>query len=60
MSARSIIEVVIGVAVLVAAILAYRRGGTQGAVLLLVVALLLLIHGLGLLEYRPSPAELGR
>ena len=34
--------------------------GSQGAVILFVVAVLLAIHGLGLLEYHPSQAELGK
>jgi len=60
MTTASIIEVAVGVLVLAGAILLYRRGGTQGGVLLMVLAALLLIHGFGLLEYRPSPAELGQ
>ncbi|HET9810140.1 MAG TPA: hypothetical protein VFP53_00400 [Sphingomicrobium sp.] len=60
MTAGAIVETAIGVALLVAGVIAYRRGGSQGAVLLFVVAALLLIHGLGLLDYRPSPSELGR
>lgn len=60
MSTGSIIEVAAGVALLVVGAVAYRRGSTQGAVLVLVAAALLLIHGLGLMEYRPSPAELGQ
>lgn len=60
MSALSIIEVAVAVALLVAGVVVYRRGGSQGAVLLFVVALLLLVHGLGLMDYRPSPAELGQ
>ena len=60
MSATSMIEVGVAVAMLVAGIFVYRRGGSQGAVILFVIAALLLIHGLGLLDYRPSPAELGQ
>jgi hypothetical protein len=67
MTNASMIEVAIGVALLAAGIWLYRRRtpedggyGSQGAVVLFVVAALLLIHGLGLLEYRPSPAELGQ
>ena len=67
MSTGAIIEIAIGVALLVAAIWLYRRRtaedrqyGSQGAVLLLVVAAILLIHGFGGLDYRPSPAELER
>jgi hypothetical protein len=29
-----------------------RRGGSQGAVILMVIGAILAIHGLGLLEYR--------
>jgi hypothetical protein len=31
--------------------------GSQGAVILLIVGLILAIHGLGLLEYRPMGSE---
>lgn len=34
--------------------------GSQTAVLLIVVGLILAIHGLGLMEYRPSEGELSR
>ena len=62
-------EVAAGVAMLVAAIWLYRRPapateegsgnyGSQGAVILLVIAAILLIHGLGALEYHPSQAEI--
>ena len=60
MSATSMIEVGVAVAMLVAWVFVYRRGGSQGAVILFVIAALLLIHGLGLLDYRPSPSELGQ
>jgi hypothetical protein len=62
-----VIEVVAGIAIIAVGIWLYRKGaredaqhGSQGAVLLFVVAALLLIHGLGLMEYRPSAAELGQ
>ena len=58
MTIASIIEVVVGALVLVGAILIYRRGGTQGGVILMVIAALLLSHGFGLLEYRPSASEI--
>ena len=45
---------------IVAGIVLYRRGGNQGAVLLFVIAVIVLIHGLGFMEYRPSAAELNR
>lgn len=67
MTATDMIEVAIGVLLLAAGIWLYRRRtpedggyGSQGAVLLFVIAALLVIHGLGLLDYRPSPAELGQ
>ena len=59
MSTGAIIEVAVAVALLVVAVIAYRRGSTQGPVILFVIAALLLIHGLGLMEYRPSAAEIG-
>ena len=65
MTLPTIIELVAGVALIVAAVLLYRRRGrddpqhgSQSAVLLLVIGAILLIHGLGLLEYRPSAAEI--
>ena len=60
MSIGAILEVVAGVAMIGGGAWAWRRGGSQGGVLLLVVAAIVLIHGLGLMEYRPSPAELGQ
>jgi len=50
-----------GIVFLVAGILLYRRRGkadpnhgSQGAVILLFIGAILAIHGLGLLEYRPT------
>ena len=69
MTAREIIELVAAVAMVVAGVYLYRRRpaegddgqyGSQGAVILFVVAVILAIHGLGLLEYHPSAAELGQ
>ena len=67
MTPTTIIELVVALALIVGAILLYRRRGrddprhgSQSAVLLLVVGLIMLIHGLGLLEYRPSAGELGQ
>ena len=57
------VELAVAVAFLVAGVLLYRRRdksdayGSQGAVLLFVVAAILAIHGLGLLKYRPSASE---
>ena len=67
MTMREIIELVAAVAMVAAGIYLYRRRpadgdqyGNQGAVILFVVAVILAIHGLGLLEYHPSAAELGQ
>ena len=65
MSLGNILELVAAAALIVAAIWLYRRRGrddpnhgSQSAVLVLVIGIVMLIHGLGLLEYRPSAAEL--
>ena len=64
MSTASILEVAVGIAMLIAAVVIYRRRdksdsyGSQGAVILMVVAAILLIHGFGAMEYRPSQSEL--
>ena len=67
MTTTQVIELVAAVAILAAGVWLYRRRpadgdqyGSQGAVILFVVAVLLAIHGLGLLEYHPSQAELGQ
>ena len=67
MTPREIIEVLLAVVLIAVGIWQYRRRsadgsryGSQGAVILFVVAALLLIHGLGLMEYRPSRSELGQ
>ena len=65
MSIAAMIEIAIGIVMLGVAIWLYRRPspdgdryGSQGAVLLIIVAAILLIHGFGGLDYRPSPNEL--
>ena len=73
MTTQQVIEVAFGIAIAIAGVWLYGRRptaagaegddgqyGSQGAVLLFVVAALLLIHGLGWLEYHPSAAELGQ
>ena len=67
MNAREIIELAIAAALIVWGVMLYRkrsadgsRYGSQTAVILFAIAALLLIHGLGLMEYRPSRAELAR
>ena len=65
MTSIQILEVAAAAVLLGVGIWLYRRPspqpdgyGSQGAVLLFVVAVLLAVHGLGLMEYRPSPAEI--
>jgi hypothetical protein len=68
MTTVQIIEVAAAVALIVGAVILYRRRGPEGeaktgsqtAVLLLIIGLIMAIHGLGLLEYRPSAAEIDR
>ena len=57
----TIIELAAAAALLVGAVILYRRRGkadpqhgSQTAVLLLVIGAIMMIHGLGLLEYRPA------
>jgi asparagine N-glycosylation enzyme membrane subunit Stt3 len=58
-----LVELVIAVMFLVAGVWLYRRRdksdtyGSQGAVILLVVAVIMAIHALGALDYHPSAAE---
>ena len=66
MPVTQMLEVALAAALIVAGALLYRRRGAEGrartgsqtAVLVLVVGVLMLIHGLGLLDYRPSAGEL--
>jgi hypothetical protein len=67
MTTGAIAEVAMAAVLLVAGVWLYRRNapvdggyGSQGAVILFVIAIILFIHGFGLLEYRPSASELGR
>ena len=68
MTTTPVIELAAAAAIAVGGVWLYRRRtheadaqyGSQGAVLLFVVAAILLIHGLGWLEYHPSAAELGQ
>ena len=58
-----LIELIAAVLMLAASVYLYRRRdksdsyGSQGAVILFVVAAIMLIHALGGLDYRPSNAE---
>ena len=68
MTTTQVIELAVAAAIAAGGAWLYRRRtadadsqyGSQGAVLLFVVAAILLIHGLGWLEYHPSAAELGQ
>ena len=68
MTTTQIIEVAVAVALIVGAVILYRRRGAEGeartgsqtAVLMLIIGLILAVHGLGLMEYRPSQGELER
>jgi len=60
-----ILELVVAAAILGFGIWLYRRNravdrgyGSQGAVLLFVIAAIMAVHALGFMEYRPSKAEL--
>jgi uncharacterized protein YqgC (DUF456 family) len=62
----TIIELAVAAVLLVGGVWLYRRRsggerqGSQGAVFLLLIGAIMLIHGLGFLDYRPSAAELAR
>ena len=65
MSLVTILELVAGVLLVGFAGHLYRRRaaegqryGSQSAVILLIIGIILLIHGAGLMEYRPSEAEI--
>jgi hypothetical protein len=65
MPVTQMLEVALAAALIVGGVLLYRRRGredrrrgSQGAVILIFIGLILAIHGLGLLEYRPSQAEI--
>jgi hypothetical protein len=64
---QQVIELALAAALFALGVWQYRRRsaegeayGSQSAVLLFIVAIMVAIHGLALLDYRPSPAELGQ
>ena len=64
MRTPQVIEVLVAVALFAVGVWQYRRRsaedpnhGSQGAVILFVIAAIVAMHGLGLFEYRPSAAE---
>jgi len=65
MTPQRMIELAVALLFIVAAVWLYRRNravdagyGSQGAVLLLIVGVIVAIHALGLLEYHPTESEL--
>ena len=71
MTILSMLEVLIALVMLAAGVFLYRSKpardaaegdvdhyGSQGAVVLFVIAVIMVAHGFGALEYRPSKAEL--
>ena len=66
MTSTQIIELVAAAGLIALSIIVYRRKGpegeggygNQGSVIVLFIAIILIIHGLGLMEYRPSQGEL--
>ena len=64
MTTIQVIEVLVAVALFALGVWQYRRRsaedpnhGSQGAVILFVIAAIVAMHGLGLFEYRPSALE---
>lgn len=64
MTIGNAIELAIAIGLLVAGVFFYRRRdrsdsyGSQGAVILFVLGIIVAIHAFSLMEYRPSTAEL--
>jgi hypothetical protein len=68
MPVTQMLEVALAAALIVGGVLLYRRRGAEGqrrtgsqtAVILIFIGAIIAIHGLGLMEYRPSASELQR
>ena len=65
MPVTTILELALAAALIIGGAILYRRRGrmdgsrgSQSAVLLIFIGLILAIHGSGLLEYRPSQSEI--
>ncbi len=66
MTSTQIIELVAAAGLILLSVVVYRRKGAegeggygnQGSVIVLFIAIILVIHGLGLMEYRPSQGEI--
>jgi hypothetical protein len=64
MTTGAIIELAVALGLVVLSVVVYRRQGksdplhgSQGSVLVLFIAIIMIIHSLGLLEYRPMGVE---
>lgn len=68
MTTTQIIELAVAIGLIVLSVVVYRRKGpegegrygNQGSVLVLIIALIMIVHALGLMEYRPSQGEIDR
>ena len=67
MTTGSIIELVVAIGLILLSVVVYRRQGkadpihgSQGSVIVLFIGIIMAIHALGLLEYRPSKGEIDR
>ena len=67
MTVLQLFEVALAAALVLAGIYLYRRRGradgsrgSQTAVILIVIGLIVGIHGFGMMEYRPSAGEMAR
>ena len=66
MTTTQTIELVVAAGLIALSVVVYRRKGpegdggygNQGSVIVLFIAILLIVHGLGLMEYRPSQSEI--
>ena len=66
MTTGAIIELVVAIGLIVLSVVVYRRKGpegeggygNQGSVIVLLIAIIMAIHALGWLEYRPSQGEI--
>ena len=64
---RQLLQLAVAAALIIGGVLQMRRRakegsrtGSQGGVIMLAIGALVAIHGLGLMDYRPSPAEMER
>ena len=68
MTTTQIIELVVAIGLIVLSVVVYRRKGpegegrygNQGSVIVLIIAIIMIVHALGLMEYRPSQGEIER